>query len=681
MIGGLISAALSSGLDRVGGNGLIAGALCTGVKKQPMIIKINVINAGTSEVYLTALSASYSGVNPVTYYNLKNANGEKISKETFPEMFWDKPYNGTDENKKYRLSENMTENVPGLYLEIDWGDKNEEGEKNIEKFSAREYKTTINGESFTYENITNSYKQFKHTYTQTGEFIITVRGYIDNLAIGTGFYYGKNKNNSSNKSENWKLTDVISWGDLNFKALAGTLATVISDMNFVPKLDFKYWKKVVSICWIASYWDEGEVWNDEKHGLKIDWKDIGGDGFFSNFPNLTVAYDAFYQSTISYIPEYCFKNNPHIINLDGCFYNCELKYIGQYAFADLKYLTSARQIVGLNRSKSYNKRTAVADVAEYIKENQLLQYIGDSAFENCVNLTDSGTFLNQLFMVNCELLYGKGWEKIGNRVFKNCKSLVSQNGNSVGWIYLTEIGDEVFAGCENLQSLTYMFCGAFNLKHIGNNFFKDCKNLKDTTCTFWFNLFKLDIPEKFFYDVEYSAGSYNLGFYIDTFPTSNDLKPDTDVIDFIAGHTSTFPREHQELFRILRPELCQELQQKFDEGYKQYSGYNFGKNMFNEEFLAQLGQNGGRLVNQLDCYNGKFHVYTYDENEKLIDMELYNRNTGEIPPFWKYGISARVGEIGANAERDGVYYHGDLRYDNSEEVPKEEPWVTVYPIK
>lgn len=355
------------------------------------MIKINVINADSSEVYLTSLSAGYANINSVTYYNLKDSHGEIVSPQNRPDLFWDRPYNGSDENKRFWLSENMAEEISDLYFEIDWGDKN------IEKFPIREYKTTINGEAFTYENITNSYKQYKHTYKQTGEFIITVSGYIDNLAIGTGFYYSKNKNNSSNKSDNWKLIDIISWGDLNCKALVGTLETVISDMSYVPKLDFKYWKKVISICWIATYWDEGDVWNDEKNGLKIDWENIGGDRFFDNFPNLTIAYNAFYQSTITYIPEYCFKNNPYIKTLDSCFYNCELKYIGQYACANLKYLISAMNIVGLNRSKQNNKRTAIADVAEYIQKNQLLQYIGDSAFENCINLTDSGTFFKSAF--------------------------------------------------------------------------------------------------------------------------------------------------------------------------------------------------------------------------------------------------------------------------------------------
>lgn len=641
--------------------------------KQSMIIKINVINAGISERYLTKVDISRK-FPCQTFYNLRDANGDIVNRRTRPDLFWDRPYNGADENAVFWLSDNMTEEIPNLYFTIDWGDGN------IESFPKQIIKTTLNEEVFTFESIFRydvSNTTFNHTYEKSGEYIITVSGYIDNLAIGKGFYY------NNQKSENWKLIDVLSWGDLNFKALAGTLSSVISDMDHVPKLEFKYWKKVITIYCFASHWGQGNLWNDEKEGLKIDWDDIGGDRFFDNFPNLVDLYDCFYESTITYIPAYCFKNNPWIQRLDYCFYQCELKYIGEYACANLKYLTSAAQIVYLSRDLG-NKKT-IDERAEYIKNNQLLQYIGDCAFENCINMTDSIS-LNSLFMMNTGALDGKGWERIGNRVFKNCKKLISHHGNNVGWAYLEYIGDELFAGCENLRSLTYMFMDAYNLKYIGKDIFKGCKNLRNTECTFCYCCFKLNLPDKLFYDVEYNGGDYSFDFKIDnqhSFEVGTqwgDNQKKRDVLDFLASNSAYFPKEHQKMFKILKPELYEKMKLKYIESYPKYSGYHFGKNMFNEKFLKALGENGGKIAAREDTmFDGHCDIYIYGENFKLVDWELYNRNTGEAPPVWKYSIKMKFGEIGVG-EYDGVNIHGDLKYDNSDEIPKEPPWVKIYPI-
>lgn len=630
-------------------------------KQKPMMIKVEVIKDDTPEVYFNSLYHAFSAI---TYYNLRDSDDNIVTIDTRPDLFWERPYNGMDESNKYWLSENMVEHISTTYLNINWGDDD------IEKILFKTRKININGEVFYYDTLQVNSNEYKHTYKNAGEYIICVYGYVDNFSIAQPV---------ANKEQNWILKDVISWGQLNLKTLRGTLIRVMYDMDHVPKLDFNYWKNVISINWFMSNFSEGSVWNDKKQGLKIDWENIGGDDFFYNFPKLVNCSNAFYQSTVTYIPEYCFQNNPYIQNLDYCFYNCEIKYIGEYACADLKYLYSASNFYGLDRNEQRS------DLADYIRDNQLFQYIGDSVFENCINLSDNINF-SFLFVVNTYALNGKGWEKIGNRVFKNCKKLISQSGNNTGWLYLTEIGDEVFAGCENLENLTYMFVGAHNLKHIGKDIFKGCKKLKNLDVSFCYCCFKLNIPNRFFYDIEYQGENYNIGFYCDTQPNSNIILQYNNVLDFLrhSGTSHLLSNQECELLKELRPDLVSEMQQKYN-NYKENSGFNFGKDMFNQKFLYDLGINNGRISNQFDWWDGHFDVYIYDVvNEygdtKLVDWEFYNRNTGEAPPFWKYGIQpVKFGEIGIGVSNNGVNCHGDLRYDNTDEVPKESPWIEIYP--
>ena len=697
-------------------NGLVEPDLFkmpVGKKNDAFTIEIEVIKANVFievfQHFLPQLS-SYSvpdivSLNPhLLMYNLKDENGNFVNKETYPELFWEFPCHGTDYNKKEDfLSENMIENNVQLYFQIDWGD----GEKTIETPVQKTF--TIRDHTFTYDtiqatdmsNTASSVNPYVHMYKETGIYTVKVSGYASNIEIKDChvprdknlYYYNDQKEQYDNgygkirwrniEGQCFVLRDIISWGDLRRRNFYSTFTRAIADMKQFPiNLPFKKLSKVVALEYLnGQMWSYNSLWNCDKLGLEMTWESLGGERFFDNFPNLISAYCCFYYGKLTYIPPYCFQNNSYLINAGLCFYNCFLEYIGEYAFANLKYLSSASQVWQFYIPDELKN-------IEYHKTHPIMTYIGDSVFENCENLSsDNGFLINNMFVPQSNKTCVFGWQRIGNRVFKNCKKIISGYGNNNSWSNLTYVGDELFAGCENLEKLNYCFSWAPNLEYIGKDIFKGCKKLYDTTATFTYNFFKINIPEKMFYDVEFQDNvTYNFDFKIDLQYAVNDLREKkNNVVRFltstVGGMYSLFD---EDFYKELHPELYQKLVNKiqnFDSDITYNTGCHFGKNMFNERFLTELGNESGKITHRGYAFDGKMQEYELNNSGHLIKLIFHNRNTGEAPPFWKYGIQpVEFGWIATQEEYGGVrYIFNGLHYDNADEIPKEEPWVEVYP--
>ena len=678
--------------------------------RQPFIFEIEVFEDGAKTIWLRYNSSYFltvGGLENCTLYNLKDSNGNFVTKETHPDLFWEFPYNEISSTTSYdsatntsttirtikHLSENMVEQIPKLYLNIDWGD-GQTLEIDSQKANCS-YIVPANGRTVVYSfqdgfdcdcysDTKAAYANFSHTYEKAGIYRVQVEGYAD------GFYL-----DYSSTSANYKLLDIISWGDLNWKCLDYAFCRVVKDMNFMPKIDFQYFKKVISLNHAFYRSQSGEfdnMLNENRTGLHFDWEDIGGDRFFDNFPKLIYANSCFYYSDISYVPDYCFANTPYVQELYTCFWGCELRYVGNYACANLKYLKNASRMFG-----SYKDCTEEW-LAQKFKGAPLLEYFGDSVFENCVSLTNVNSIFNVYFKVTktvnndslSEAYFFVGWQKIGSKVFKNCPLITGATCQDIALNTLHSIGEECFSGCE---SLTYVFgegwINGICLQSIGADIFTGCKSLRG-----FYPLGSIllkEIPDNFLYDVEYTSSSSRYEFAMRLmYDCSNDDNYMQNLslehfVYLLTGHSisSSF---YQEFF----PEAYEKLLNA-QKTYPYNIGLHLGKNMFNEEFLSQVQQDGftGWWASKI-CFGHHVDIFTYDSDGVLIKWEIYNNTSGEAPPFWKYGINVN---LGSECENNGwvktyengktcTYVSNTVQFDNEAEIPRGQvgdcKWIEIH---
>ena len=173
-------------------------------------------------------------------------------------------------------------------------------------------------------------------------------------------------------------------------------------------------------------------------------------------------------STVEVIEEYAFYKS----KINNIQFNSNIKNINSFAFY------GCENLVDIQTGQSTN----------YV--------IGDSVFENCLNLKT--------------VTFEKGLHKIGNNVFRNNKSLKSVdiiNTTNINFDKLESIGDNLFFGCENLltfeipasvKSIGYnMFYNCYklgqvtigdNIKTLPNRAFYNCKNIKNIVVNSELNL-------------------------------------------------------------------------------------------------------------------------------------------------------------------------------------------------
>lgn len=684
--------------------------------KEPFMFNINVINNTTDISILSSIGTTtfWNG----TLYNLKDANGIPVTIETYPELFWDRPYNeitmtnidtGNETGIKVitqldiiHLSTNMVQNVPELFLTVDWGDGTRDTYHSIdinnwyEAFpnSIQQFIFTNN---FTCDAIPTLSNYGKHKYEENGEYKITVTGYDDSVFIDY-------------QDDNFKLLDVYSFGDLNRIACQNMFSRVLKDMTYMPKINFNYLTRVVNVINMFSNplrrYDNS--WYEDFENLKFNWEDIGGDNFFTHFPNLIYANNCFQSCGISYVPDYCFTHNVWLQDISGCFQNCELEYVGNYACANLQYLRTASSAFECERE------TTEDWLSEKFRKQRLFEYIGESIFENCVQLEDVTDCFNSYITVTStdpiqidkntySNIFYIGWRYIKDKAFKNCQKAHSSSNicgfglNNKSVYNLISIGDEVFAGCDTQRRFLDTSAGSqreaqfpCTLQNIGDDCFKDCKNISNFSL--WGAISLHNIPEKLLYDIEYQNG---MTYYISPVPfeylftyVNSPNYPDVRNIglsyflkqiyrnsnglaDHAFGHIFS-TQFYQEFFPEIIERLT-EVQQDFPKNV----GFHWGKNMFNNRFLQQVGS-----FTQFSYFVCMNYTNTYSDDGVWTQQDIYNLTTGEAPPFWEYDIRWRLGEEVENGFiiQNGVNITSNkLQYDNETEIPRDPTyWVWTY---
>lgn len=625
-----------------------------------------------------------------TLYNLRDKEGNKISAETRPLLFWDLPFNSDYEGLPHtQLSENMVEHGINPYLNISWGDGqtsnihsivnkitiiNEDGENEDLYFDTIDPIMDFSNPDYIGFRIQSS-----HSYEKKGRYIISIKGCCDSCYLPDT----KNADNSY-----YNLCKIIQWGELNRKSFNYLFSAVITNNILFPK-KLPSSKKVVT----ASHMFYNSTSLSEMT-VKLDWDILGKmvdeENFFNAFPNVVDISDMFFKTNIPCIPERCFSKNKFLQFAYQAFWGTNLQYIGSYAFADLKYLLSvgnmcyAKLYDGLSIDESYSRLLSLGYTVH--------EYIGDSIFENDINLLDVGICFNS--NSNDGGRY-PSWRKIGNRIFANCKK-ITEAARVFGYdnVLLEEVGNEIFLNCENLKDVNMLFHTSPNLKKVGNDMFKGCKSLENVFDLFYYTFRLRKIPGNLFYDVEFHNAKFNMNCAFEHFmPLNLNEYYDVEIpiekrlnrfwgqviysnVDVITNTMKIFnPALYQEFYNYSKELITEEKIQ--DELY-----FEFGKNMFNEKFLSQIL---GTEYDEITVIGGmNFNCYCYAfEDDDLQSINLiytyYQPNRGEAPPFWRYTENPKdhglFGYGNVNKTYHGNYGYSTTyicynNYDNYEEIPK-----------
>ena len=195
------------------------------------------------------------------------------------------------------------------------------------------------------------------------------------------------------------------------------------------------------------------------------------------------------QSQLYFIGSYAFANCRKLKKLsfedvfyigDAAFQNCitldyisieYVKHIGNAAFRNCQKLNRCDfwsigiEYVGEKSFYGCEELISVGDLYDYNDSKSLDIFIGNSAFEGCMRLNSIISFETRMTHIgsyNCleRVRY------IGDRAFKNCKSLEEVSLSGVKYI-----ADCAFEGCE---SLTYIFINE-DIDYIGYGAFDECR--------------------------------------------------------------------------------------------------------------------------------------------------------------------------------------------------------------
>ena len=197
---------------------------------------------------------------------------------------------------------------------------------------------------------------------------------------------------------------------------------------------------------------------------------------FKKCKHLTTIY---FGDGLTEIDERAFENNPSLNEIhfgknikyikDRAFYKCtnlkEVEFsgkikIGVSAFAE----SGVEKILFIDLTEdekdTSNQKTEEEMTAEE-KAFAELPIIGESAFANCVNLT--------------EVTLGNGVDKIGKLAFYSCSNLTTVDFSKCN--NLTSIGSQAFSKCSSLTAANLKKCTS--LKTIGSAAFDSCSSLSE----------------------------------------------------------------------------------------------------------------------------------------------------------------------------------------------------------
>lgn len=434
MIGGLISTALSSGLENVFGNGLISSALCTGAKKEDdFIFEINGVTT-VNIYYFTGMgytpntpyeydysplpkdtkitnhfscNRNNSAINNVNYGMIERPiteDGEEITKEKFPEYFTDFPIHDIEHGK---YSENMI--LPkNPKVEIDWGDGNTDT-YDIPQFSGANI--TIDGKTKLYKYF-SGYKNLYsgHKYEKAGTYIIKINGFLPSFVLPNG------------------TTRIINWGNIGLRSIYNICTNCTSTI-----IDFgspKNLEKVVTSSAIFT----------RQNSCVID--DIS---FINNMPSLVNATNMFYYSNIQNIPDNAFTNSKYLCYLSQCF----------------SYIDNEIE-VGNNFAKDLTELRQADNLFNYTK----VKRIGNNAFYGCKSLY----YVMYMFPQNSSNI---SLESIGNNFMRGCTSLTSVYQLFYYQYKLKKIGAGLLRECPYIRSSQDIFYYCDVLEKVPDNLFYD----------------------------------------------------------------------------------------------------------------------------------------------------------------------------------------------------------------
>lgn len=318
---------------------------------------------------------------------------------------------------------------------------------------------------------------------------IYIKNYHKKIRI---YIYGKNipnlfLNNSSIKGK------ILQFPDQSFGIKS--LHNFFSVLNQSDKININtsFLKNIVIISQLKS-------WNE--NGCLLNENTLPLDDFISKMPNLVYANNAFYYCSYSDFPERTFFNKKYLRDCRECFdYNRIIKsdiIIGDYFFANCPQLLDISYCFNNNGSNilcNINNGIFENDISlrkvHYWSYSLSIKKVGNNLFKNCKSLTHLGYFQDD---------YGDGYAEFhfsNTYGYSNYSYIFGSNP-----IYLEEVGEGLFENCENLIDVIGLFSNANQLQRIGNNIFKGCKSLRFVDYFLYDNYKLTEIPDNIFADID-----------------------------------------------------------------------------------------------------------------------------------------------------------------------------------
>lgn len=619
------------------------------------------------------------------FYNLRDDNNNQITFERYPELFTENPLDTT------LFQKDLVKHNKQVFLKVDWGD----GEITI--INGKQTQISLSGKNYFCDRIFGS--DITHLYSEPGIYKITVSGVCTSIFI----HFSNINSYIPNENRGWKVTKMTSFGDLDNTILTNTYSAIILDKAQINcYLNFNKLKQVRTIYHLLTSpkniynLDITQIYNNAHiHS----WEEIGGDNFFHHFPKLINARGAFYQSWITYVPNYCFSDNLYLRDISSCFNNCPIKYIGNYACANLTNLQIANNFAGFGDNIYITGETIEEIVNKYEEYIGEICHVGDNVFENCINLYNVSYWYQPYFNLkindnNNDTLSIYICDKLGKSLFKNCYNL-SADGvfSSDRWYFLEEIGEGLFENCYNIESV-HLQWNSICLKSIGKNMFKGCKKINVLMGNMAYLSTSFEIPDNFLYDIEYRDNiQYTLNFhpFYDIIYTRGFSKGinNYSFSCFLAqmlpfGGFSGEPIEENAPLKVkimtaflnkFKPDTYNRLN-IIKNNFPNNTYIKFGKNMFNEEFLQNVYFKTNKNYNLVlpNVFGLVIEISNYTSN--YTEYEYYNIGCGEAAPYWKY-----IDLTDYTTTPNGSYAYGQesytynyntiipVHYDNISEIP------------
>lgn len=561
-----------------------------------------------NETGKVTVQALHCGINLTPYYNLKIKDTSKVlitdDIDYFRDQYKDCLFKPCDDNITEVIYSKCSTAV-SPWFEIDWGDGTTEYHECVTQH--------FENENFSYDRLSSYYYNIiTHSYQETGEYYITVRGKIPNIRFMGNFSYDGFNYKNPIEDPSIRLMEVVKWGDLGVYSISGIFEYFYTldrrNLQNSPQFKFKMprhvpsysFKNVLSADRAFVYLDMNE--NEFSHEIIFD--------FVKTFPNLLSANYMFGETKISYIPQYFCNNHKNIIDCNGMFYNCPITRIESFAFANCSNLSRVDSL-------TYSSCTNGFD--------PLITTVEDSIFENDINLVEvfgAFNYVNYYRNENgtMDLTYTNdkiGLKTVGNNIYKNCKRLRFANEPFYQQGGLVSVGESMFEGCEDLIDVSMCFWKCFSLQSIGKNIFKGCSKLR-VLRTFLYENYVANLPDNMLYDLkyyEYLEGKFDV----------TSFNGYWEIIRENNGEIQQFDGSGNELSRFLK--------------YKGFNHENFptrkySNNLFSIEFAKKENIVSDR-VHGNQIYNSEI-TFKNKVSETYFEQYHISNFTGEAFPLWKY---------------------------------------------